>query len=46
MKQAIVTLAKALGQVLDSYYSSFDRETSDLMAALANWVAANGGEKS
>jgi hypothetical protein len=46
VKAALVTLAKALGQLLDAYYVSYDRETSELMAALAAWVAKNDECKS
>jgi hypothetical protein len=41
MLKALVASAKALGQLLDAYYPSFDRETSDLMRALAAWVEKN-----
>jgi hypothetical protein len=41
MEKAIVTLCKALAQVLSAYYKSYDRETSDLMRALAEWVRKN-----
>jgi hypothetical protein len=44
MKKALVNLAKALAQTLDAYYAEYDRETSALMVALADWVRANGGE--
>ena len=43
MKAAIVTLCRALGQVLDAYYNSDDRETSELMSALAAYVSKHGG---
>lgn len=38
---AIVTTARGLAQLLDAYYPTFDRETSDLMSALAAWVEKN-----
>lgn len=41
MKSAIVTLCRGLGQMLDAFYNSYDRETSDLMSALAAWVEKN-----
>jgi hypothetical protein len=41
MLKALVSAAKALGQLLDAYYNSYDRETSDLMRALAAWVEKN-----
>ena len=41
MKAAIVTLAKALAQILAAYYGISDREASDLMRALAAWVEKN-----
>jgi hypothetical protein len=41
MKSALVAMAKAFAQMLDAYYASYDRETSDLMRALADWVRAN-----
>jgi hypothetical protein len=41
MTQAIVALCKALGQLLNAHFASFDRETSELMRALAAWVEAN-----
>ena len=44
MKNAIVHLCRALAQVLNSYYNNFDRETSDLMNALAAWVEKNDGK--
>jgi hypothetical protein len=42
MTKAIVSLCKALGQLLAAHYNSFDRETSDLMGALAAYVEKNG----
>jgi hypothetical protein len=44
MKKALVDMAKAFARLLDSYYDSYDRETSALMTALADWVKKNGGE--
>ena len=44
MKNAIVHLCRALAQVLDAYYDNFDRETSDLLNALAAWVEKNDGK--
>lgn len=41
MKKAIATLCKALAQILDAYYAEYDRETSALMTALADWVTKN-----
>lgn len=41
MKAALVTMAKAFGQLLNAHYASFDRETSDLLNALAAWVEKN-----
>lgn len=41
MTQVIVNMAKAFGQLLDHHYLSFDRETSDLINALAAWVDKN-----
>lgn len=41
MTAAIVTLCKALAQILDAHYMSFDRETSELMGALARYVEKN-----
>ncbi len=41
MKIALITLCKALGQALTAYHLLFDRETSDLMAALAAYVEKN-----
>lgn len=38
MSSAIVTLCKALAQVIESHFGSYDRETSDLMRALAAFV--------
>jgi hypothetical protein len=38
MKAAIVSLCRALGQILDAHYKSFDRETSDLIRSLAAYV--------
>jgi len=45
MNAAIATLAKALGQVLDAHFHTFDRETSDLLNALAAWVEKYGATK-
>jgi hypothetical protein len=42
MNIAIVNLCKALGQLLNSYFNTFDRETSDLMQALAAFVEKYG----
>lgn len=46
MKKALVDMVKALARLIDSYYdrTSYDRETSALMSALADWVKKNGGE--
>lgn len=41
MKNAIVTMCKGLGQVLAAYHATYDRETSDLLSALAAWVTKN-----
>lgn len=41
MKSALVSMAKAFGQLLNAYYADFDRETSELMRALASWVEKN-----
>lgn len=42
MRKALVNMAKAFGQLLDAHYSTaFDRETSDLLNALAAWVEKN-----
>jgi hypothetical protein len=38
MSNALVNMAKAFGQLLDAHFGSFDRETSDLLNALAAWV--------
>ncbi len=38
MTAALVNMCKALGQLLGAHFRSFDRETSDLMNALAAWV--------
>jgi len=42
MEKAIVSLCKALAQVMDAHWRSYDRESSDLMAALAAYVAKHG----
>ncbi len=44
MTKALVNMAKAFGQLLDAHYKSFDRETSELLNALAAWVEKNGGK--
>lgn len=41
MKNALVNMAKAFGQMLDAHYMTFDRETNELITALANWVEKN-----
>ena len=41
MNNAIISLCKALGQILSAHYAVYDRETSDLMAALAAYVQKN-----
>lgn len=41
MKPAIVTLCRALAQVLAAHYASYDVPTSRLLNALADWVKAN-----
>lgn len=38
MKTAILHLCKGLAQVITEYYANWDRETIDLMRALAAWV--------
>lgn len=38
MSNALVNMAKAFGQLLNAHFGSFDRETSELMGALAAWV--------
>jgi len=38
MTKALVNMAKAFGQLLDNHFNSFDRETAELLTALANWV--------
>jgi len=38
MSKALVSMAKAFGQLLDAHFGSYDRETSELMQALAAWV--------
>lgn len=44
MKAALVTLCRGLAQALDAYYNSYDRETSDLLGALAAWVEKNSAQ--
>ncbi len=41
MKQALVTLARAFGQVLNAYNAEFDEPTARLMNALIEWIKAN-----
>lgn len=41
MQAALVNMAKAFAQLLDAYFNSWDRETSDLMRSLAAWVEKN-----
>ena len=43
MTKATVTLCKALAQILSAHWGEFDRETSDLMSALAAYVTKYQG---
>lgn len=43
MEKAIVTLCKALAHIINAHYRHYDRETSDLVRALAEWVRKNEG---
>lgn len=45
MTNALVKMAQAFGQLIDAHYNSFDRETSDLLNALAAWVDKNKNKK-
>lgn len=38
MKQAMVSLVRGLGQLLNAYYADYDRETSDLLRDIAAWL--------
>lgn len=38
MTKALVTAARALGQLIHAHFHTFDRETSDLINSLAIWV--------
>lgn len=41
MNKAIITLCRALAQVIAAHYHTFDGPTSDLMVALKHYVESN-----
>lgn len=44
MLTIIVATAKGLGQLIDLHFASYDRETGNLMGALAAFIERHGKE--
>ena len=45
MKSAIVNLVIGLGQLLNAYYATPDRETIELTSALVRWLERHKDER-
>jgi hypothetical protein len=37
-QEALVAGVRAIGQLVNAHFESFDRETSDLLSAIAGWL--------